>query len=458
MAKDSVFPRTGPKEAPVSGEASGHPGAVGLGARLRTLRVAAGLTQSELAGGRFSKEYLSQIERGKTRPTTETLEWLAAGLGVDPGYLESGVSADERSRVESTLARAEALLEAHRYDEARTELGRGQGALAGTSGPELELRALLVEAWALIQQGGIQEALGRLARAQEIAEGPGCSDVDRAAVLFRFGVCRYKLSSISTALGLLGEALALANRSALPCDLLRSDILGWRSRCYRRQRDWQAAREDVERALELARAAGDRQAMANTFFQASLVAEREGHWLLARTYAERARAFYEELEDRANVGRLLNNLGGLNFLLGNPERALELLTSSFGVAVDAGDEPEAGHVTCSLAEVHLALGNPEQAEADARKALELFGGRVDYLNGIGTAQLRLGRALLEQNRLNDAEEMLLAADSSFEQLSSVSHRAAAWVAQGDLARKRGADREAASHYRRAAEALQDFRF
>jgi hypothetical protein len=60
--------------------------------------------------------------------------------------------------------------------------------------------------------------------------------------------------------------------------------------------------------------------------------------------------------------------------------------------------------------------------------------------------------------LNEAEEMLRAADISFEQLSSVSHRAAAWVAQGDLAQKRGADREAARQYRRAAEALQDFRF
>ena len=37
----------------------------GLGTRLRQLRVSAGLTQSELAGDRFSKEYVSQIERGK---------------------------------------------------------------------------------------------------------------------------------------------------------------------------------------------------------------------------------------------------------------------------------------------------------------------------------------------------------------------------------------------------------
>jgi tetratricopeptide (TPR) repeat protein len=458
MARESVFTGTGLDEARPSGEARSSVRAVHLGERLRALRVAAGLTQSELAGGRFSKEYLSQIERGKTRPTAETLEWLAARLAVDPGYLESGVSAEERSRVEASLARAEALLEAHRYQDARAELARSRKAVAGTGAPELELRSLLAESWARVQQGEIQEALGLLVRARELAERPGRSDVDRAAVLFRLGVCRYKLSSISTAVGLLGEALSLADRSGLPCDLLRSDILGWRSRCYRRQRDWQAAREDIERALELAQSAGDRQAMANTYFQASLVAEREGHWLLARTYAERARGFYEELEDRANVGRMLNNLGGLNFTLGNPEKAVGLLEDAFRVAIDTGSEVDAGQAMCSLAEVHLGIGKPVEAETRARRALELLGDRVDYLYEIGTAQLALGRALLEQDRLNEAEEMLLVADSSFEQLSSVSHRAAAWVAQGDLAQKRGADREAARQYRRAAEALQDFRF
>src|SRR5947199_4341557 len=82
-----------------------------LGERLRQLRVAAGMTQTDHAGERFSKEYVSQIERGKTRPTRETIEWLAQTLGIDPGILERGDSADERRRVEILLARADALTE-----------------------------------------------------------------------------------------------------------------------------------------------------------------------------------------------------------------------------------------------------------------------------------------------------------------------------------------------------------
>jgi predicted negative regulator of RcsB-dependent stress response len=50
------------------------------------------------------------------------------------------------------------------------------------------------------------------------------------------------------------------------------------------------------------------------------------------------------------------------------------------------------------------------------------------------------------------------AEKTLEQLSSVSHRAAAWMAKGDLAARNGDDATAARLYRKAAEALQDLHF
>jgi tetratricopeptide (TPR) repeat protein len=434
------------------------PAGARLGERLRQLRVAAGLTQSDLAGERFSKEYVSQIERGKTRPTRETIEWLAVRLGVDAGFLERGVSADERSRVEAMLARAEALSNAHQYHDAIEELENSRTAVLATGAPELEYRSLSTEAWARMERGEVRPALQQLERCRTIADGPGFSDVDRAQVLFQMGVCRYHLSSIASSVGLFSESLALAEASGLPCDLLRSEILGWRSRCYRRQRDLEAAREDVERALELARALDDHRTMANVYFQASLVAERMGHWVLARSYAERAKAYYEQLNDERNVGRLLNNLGGLNFQLGKPDKAVEDLKSAYRVLLDKGSEAEAANVVSSLAHVHLMTGQVQTAEEEARHALDLLEGREDFLLDIAPTQLVLGRALMEQGRLDEAQETLRVAETSAEQLESISHRAAAWMAQGDLAVRRGDDNAAARLYRKAAEALQDVRF
>jgi len=434
------------------------PAGARLGERLRQLRVAAGLTQSDLAGERFSKEYVSQIERGKTRPTRETIEWLAVKLGVDAGFLEKGVSADERSRVEAMLSRAEALTSAQQFEDAIAELENSCTAVLATGAPELEYRALTAEAWARMEGGEVKPALQLLERCRTIADNPGFSDVDRAQVLFRMGVCRYHLSSMASAVALFSEALGLAEGSQLPCDLLRSDILGWRSRCYRRQRDYEAAREDVESALELASALDDHRTMANVYFQASMVAERMGHWVLARSYAERSKAYYEQLNDERNVGRLLNNLGALNFQLGKPDKAVEDLKSAYRVMLDQGSEAEAGNVVSSLAHVHLMTGKVESAEKEARHALELLGDREDFLFDIAPTQLVLGRALMEQGRLDEAQEMLRTAEASAEQLESISHRAAAWMAQGDLAGRRGEDTTAARLYRKAAEALQDFRF
>src|SRR5438105_15053166 len=101
-----------PERSATKQRATGAQAGLRLGERLRQLRVAGGMTQTELAGDRFSKEYVSQIERGKTRPTRETIEWLAGRLGVDAGFLTSGVASEERSRLEGALARAEALYEA----------------------------------------------------------------------------------------------------------------------------------------------------------------------------------------------------------------------------------------------------------------------------------------------------------------------------------------------------------
>src|SRR5919109_4405322 len=162
-----------------------HAQAVRLGDRLRQLRVAAGMTQTELAGDRFSKEYVSQIERGKTRPTRETVEWLASRLGVDPSFLQHGVSADERERIEATLARADALSQSDRFAEAIREYDAVRPSVGAVGSPELEVRMLAGEAWARMRNGEVHPAIELLNRARDLADGPSFSDVDRADLLYR---------------------------------------------------------------------------------------------------------------------------------------------------------------------------------------------------------------------------------------------------------------------------------
>jgi tetratricopeptide (TPR) repeat protein len=426
-----------------------------LGDRVRRLRNARGLTQSELGESRVTKEYISQIETGKTRPTPQMLEWLAERLGVDFHYLDGGVSEREYRHVDTVVSQAEEAIREKRYRDAVDLVG---SVPRTPDAPDLHLRALFAESWARMYLGDVRAALDVLERARGVAESEVFDDVQRAEVQYRLGCCRYKLSAVEQALRHFSHALELAERSRSSCDVLRANILQWRSRCYRRHRDWEAAREDVERALELAEGVEDAETVAHAHFQASLVAERKGQWGRARSHSERAKELYEAVDDPINVGKLLNNLGILSFLLGNKEQAVEQLKDAFRIALEVGDQAVGAQAVSSLAQVHLRSDEHELAETQARHALELLDGRVDYLDEIGNAQLVLGRALMEQERLAEAEDVFAEAETSLCQLSSASHRAAAWTAQGDLALRRGQDRRAGMLFRRAAEALQENRF
>ena len=437
-----------------------QPGSARLGERVRQLRVAAGLTQTDLAGDRFSKEYVSQIERGKTRPTRETIEWLAGKLGVDAGFLERGVSADERSRVETMLARAEALTNAERYDEAIEEYENLQTALLATGAVELEVRALSGRGL------GARPGRRRPRRHSTCSSAPAARRAARVlghrpgrAALPAWASAATSFRATPPRSALFNEALALAEGSGLPCDALRAEIFHSRALCYRKQRDFEAAREDVERALELAEALDDRRTMANVFLHASLVAERMGQWVLARSYAERARGHYQELNDGRNVAGVLNNLGGLNLLLGQPDQAIEHLKASFSAALEMDSVETAAQAEGSLATVHLHLGDWEQAEQLARHALSLLTDREDYLHEIAPTQLVLGRALhgAGQARGGGAVAPRLRLERRATGVDRPSSGRVDRPRRPRDARAR-TQPEAAKLYRRAAEALQDVRF
>ena len=307
--------------------------------------------------------------------------------------------------------------------------------------------------------GDITAGLALLAESRSLVESDGFSDVDRAEVLYRMGVCRYKLSSISTALGLFNEALALVERTELPSDELRLNIFEWRSRCYRRQRDYEAAREDVEHALELAEALRDIAPLADVYFQASLP-RRARRSLGARAQLRRAgEGALRGAVGSANVGRLLNNLGVVEFLLGKPDGGGRALQA--GVRDRARDRPLRGRRRRGL--VARAGASPH--------------GRHRPRRGAGTPRARDHRRARRHARPDRATPVSSSAarcssraGSTRRKRSSPRPRTRSRVSRPPrIAPPRGSRRaiwptggvttaRAAVLYRRAAEALQDFRF
>src|SRR5437016_996863 len=84
-----------------------------LGARIRELRMALGLTQADLAGKDFTKGFVSLLETGRTRVSLRAAEILAGRLGTTTAdLLASGRS--DKSELELLLVRGDQQLAAGR--------------------------------------------------------------------------------------------------------------------------------------------------------------------------------------------------------------------------------------------------------------------------------------------------------------------------------------------------------
>ena len=91
-----------------------------LGEKIRQVRLERGLTQKQLAGDRITRNQLSQIENDLAQPSMRTLEYLAAGLGVDAGWL---MTQEDGDAAQARLTEARDLFREGRWAECMERTG-----------------------------------------------------------------------------------------------------------------------------------------------------------------------------------------------------------------------------------------------------------------------------------------------------------------------------------------------
>ena len=361
-----------------------------------------------------------------------------------------------RDDLAAALANAELLVDEGRHDEAVEQLETLWPDLR--SEVSLAFRHHLALSWSEMCRGELGSAAELLAYAQTIVKSSRFDACDRAELLYRRGCVAFKQGEVADATSLFTRALDLNEHAPRQRALLAANVYEWRSRCHQFARDWDAASRDTERSLEIATRVGDEPAQAHALFQAAAVAERRKSWLVARYYAERALELYRKHGDVLLTARILNNLGGVNFLLGDVVTAEANLLAAAETAADAGSDPDLAQAVNSLAQLLLRTGRPLEARVRADRAVELLAGRLDFRDELGNAQLVVARALAAEGDLALAVDWIDDAEHTFEALGSTSHLALAWLTRGDVARETGDLETAADLYRQAADSLQDVHF
>jgi len=361
-----------------------------IGGRLRSARKLAGLTQQQLAEGRYTKAYISALEKGNAKPSMAALDFLCHRLGLPASHflaeddvkwsrieadimLASGSwqaaadaygailagPLDRAMRAESLRGMAEAFCRLERGSEA---IGSATEALESFKALKRDRDAALATYWLAYAQhlsGNTAEARallsGLLARLRVIDDG----DHDlRMRLLMALSSLDAGEEQHRSALGYLEEARAMGRDLD---DRRRAAFLSMLAQSYMETGDLEAAIRTGVESLGLFRAAEAQHEAAILENNLALAYVRVGNLSRARGYAAQARIRHTAESDRRSLAHVADTEAQIALADDDMDAALQLADEALVHAEASGNHRAEVSAQLTHARTHLALDDPETA-------------------------------------------------------------------------------------------------
>ena len=405
-----------------------HELARSIGSRIRVARHAAGLTQQELAGDRYTKAYVSALELGHAKPSMAALDYLAPRLGTTPDRLIADVTG-RWSRLDADLHLAAGRLpeaaEAYTDLASRTDDRLGRGEL------------LLGAAEALCKLNRAQEAAPLLVDAMPLLAAGRPSDQKRA--LYWLAYVHMTLDDPEEARRLLLELLGTDPSLAEDPDFeVRVRIALAQLETEHGEASRAALYLDEARGL----AAGLDLRKRGVYFDALAKARfAAGDTEGAIRAGNEALALFRACEQEVQEAILENALAMSFVRLGNLTRADELAGQAVSIAERLHHHQSLGHYLDTQATIRLARGETDEAIRLTERALAIeaeFGPRNEQIG----ARITRAQALSAAGRADEAERAWADAAAVARQLGSPLRRRRIFAAWAEALAAQGRHAEA----------------
>ena len=281
--------------------------------------------------------------------------------------------------------------------------------------------------------GEYERAASAFGRARKLRKGDG---LGLARLCLRQGQVAESSRHLSGALRWFTRGLNELNGSPRgpDADALRAKLVLAQGATRLRAGRLRECLPHLAEAVTLAEQSGERSTLAHAYYLLDW-AHTDLGLPGGERYRDLALPIFEELEDYARQGRVLNNLGVDAYYECHWEEAVEFYERSRVASEKAGDAVDGRSAALNnIAEIRLDQGRIDEAEELLREALASWRG-ARHRAGIGTALKNLARIATRRDNLGRAAELLAQARAEFEAIGSDAMLAEAdtWEAERLLA-------------------------
>jgi transcriptional regulator with XRE-family HTH domain len=333
-----------------------------VGARIRSLRTAKGLTQAQLADPLYTKAYISMLESGRTRASMKALEHIAGALGVKPPDLLGGSSSPATPQYD--LIEARRLMEQGRLAEALPILEALEEGLNAAD----QLVRLRYLAAAYNATGHPKQAFPVIERAQRMAELLA-NEEEQFRVKSVLASSYMRTYAYEDSIRLLRECVLACETGIVKDETFHFRRLVELAVALTNNRQAKQALPLYERAIELSHKFSDRQTTAGLYAGIAKNYQNQGDLEAAIVYNQKSLQVYEELGLLDQIACTLDNVAMLYADYGSTERARDCLTRAAAIAQEIKRDSTLASIHASEAEV-TSKGNTEAGLAAAQDALK----------------------------------------------------------------------------------------
>jgi tetratricopeptide (TPR) repeat protein len=430
-----------------------------VGAKIRAMRLARKMTQSQLAKPDFSISYISAIERGQIQPSLRALAILASRLGLTSTQpLTSNTTEDTANDfllrgskhldevVELELLEAQVAIRQDVIQEA-IELLQGLTAKKLRQQQQARLYYLLGRAYQQIRQ--YEESKDHLLKAAQLAQDCGDNYIG-VHVHSLLGSVYAATHNYEEALASYQRCLQLLRSNQLPSPLLKAQVYSSLGEHYLRLNQHDRANEMFQRA------AMETADFATTEQRQVLYGEQCKYFTNTGQYYPANLYLYEYLylDDQHSRLQLRSEL--YHYLCHavmreDPERAYTYLEAAFQQEKDGEDQLTAASIAMHLGAWFFAHDMLTEAESHAKKAHKRAQHFGDTIIAAETSLL-LGQIAYALSRSRDGDRYFLAGLEMLERLRKREELAEELVHYAQLLERHGRISEALAYFKRAYEA------